>query len=462
MRCANCGENVDSTKSYCPHCGAKQENREKAVRERGRQKRFYWLVGVGLLLLCCIMVIHFTLLYRSDPERLVFQLETAVKEQNVKQFIDLLKKDNPHLSWTEENAKRFLQYINEEADVHQMFAELGKQAHNPEGYHLFSPVTDRNGNDLFILAKGEKKFGIYQQYSIEVIPFRLLVSCNLDHVHVKIDQKEKTLSDANEKYKIGLFFPGTYKMTATYQSDYTTIRKNFTLDFSEAHKNELDYEAEMEASFISITSNVEEAELFVNGKPTGKTIHEIDSFGPIDENGSVTLHAEYQNKNGRIKTDEVTVSGADEEADLEFNNMEIEALHWDKIVQDGESYYNSTIKWFMDDYLSKAVSSYNEGDFSIIEPYLDENGPIFKELQKYIQHVVSEGIKENLVDVQVTNCKWSDEGITILTQEEYDIYYNDGTAKKKKFTSEYLLKRVGDEYKIHSLINTTVLSSEDL
>lgn len=156
MRCANCGENVDSTKSYCPHCGAKQENREKAVRERGRQKRFYWLVGVGLLLLCCIMVIHFTLLYRSDPERLVFQLETAVKEQNVKQFINLLKKDNPHLSWTEENAKRFLQYINEEADVHQMFAELGKQAHNPEGYHLFSPVTDRNGNDLFILAKGEK------------------------------------------------------------------------------------------------------------------------------------------------------------------------------------------------------------------------------------------------------------------------------------------------------------------
>jgi membrane-associated protein TcaA len=116
----------------------------------------------------------------------------------------------------------------------------------------------------------------------------------------------------------------------------------------------------------------------------------------------------------------------------------------------------------MEDFLSSSVGSYNEGDFSIIEPYLNADGPVYNEMKKYIDHVVSKGIKENLVDFQVTNCKWSDEGITVFTQEEYEIYYNDETAKKKKFKSEYLLKRVGDQYKVHSLLNTTTVSSKDL
>jgi membrane-associated protein TcaA len=463
MRCANCGEYVDSTQLYCTNCGAKQEPvQEKAGQGGRRNKKFFLLLGVFLLLLCSVVAVHFTLSYRFDPERLVFRLEEAVKEQNPKQLINLLEKDNPNIKWTEGNAKRFLQYINEEADVHQIFAELAKQAHNPNAYHMFTPVTDRNGNDLFVLVKGEKKFGIYQQYYIEVIPFRLVVSSNLDNVDVKIDQTKKTLSNSDEKYKLGQFLPGAYKMTATYQSDYATMSKDFTLDFSRAEENELNYYAEMEASFVSITSNVEKAELFVNGKGTGKTIQEMNSFGPIDKHQSIALHAEYQNENGRIKTDEVTVTGEDHEVYLEFNEMELEALHWDEIVQNDEAYFDASIGSFMENFLSSSVSSYNEGDFSIIEPYLNEDGPISKELKKYIDHVVSKGIKENLVDFQVTNCKWSDEGITVFTQEEYEIYYNDGTAKKKKFKSEYLLKRVGDQYKVHSLLNTTTVSSEDL
>jgi len=207
MRCANCGEYVDSTQLYCTNCGAKQEPvQEKAGQGGRRNKKFFLLLGVFLLLLCSVVAVHFTLSYRFDPERLVFRLEEAVKEQNPKQLINLLEKDNPNIKWTEGNAKRFLQYINEEADVHQIFAELAKQAHNPNAYHMFTPVTDRNGNNLFVLVKGEKKFGIYQRYYIEVIPFRLVVSSNLDNVDVKIDQTKKTLSNSDEKYKFLFVF----------------------------------------------------------------------------------------------------------------------------------------------------------------------------------------------------------------------------------------------------------------
>lgn len=467
MRCPNCDEHIDETQLYCTNCGTKQErpiqeNVSRKDQGRRRSKKGFFLIGAVLLLVAVAIIGHITLSYRFDPERLVLRLEKAVKEQDAKQLVSLLEKDNPNIKWTEKNAKRFLQYINEEADVNDIFVELSKQAHNADAYQDFQPVTDRNGNKLFVLVKGEKKFGIYQQYDIEVFPFRLIVSSNLDNVNVKMDQTKKKLLNADEEYKLGLFLPGTYKMTATYQSDYTTMSEDFTVDFSKAVENELSYSIEMKASFVSITSNVEKAELFVNGKGTGKTIEEMSSFGPIAKNQSITVHAEYQNENGRIKTDEVTITGEDDEVNLEFNEMELEALHWDEIVQDDELYYNTNMEVFMGEFLFNSINSYNEGDFAIIEPYLDPNGPIYGEVKKYIDYMVSKGIKEDLVDFKVTSCKMSDEGIKVSTEEEYYIYYSDNTAKNKKFKSEFLLKRIGDDYKVHKLLNTTTISSEDL
>lgn len=116
----------------------------------------------------------------------------------------------------------------------------------------------------------------------------------------------------------------------------------------------------------------------------------------------------------------------------------------------------SAIQSFMSDYLTTSVSAINDRSFEEVAYYIDPSGPAYKESSSYIDHLNEKGITEELVSQTVTDFKASadSKSYEVTTAEEYNIYYNDGTTKNKKFKSVYKLVVIDGSLKMNKLIST--------
>ncbi|MCQ6277099.1 hypothetical protein JMM81_19680 [Bacillus sp. V3B] len=98
----------------------------------------------------------------------------------------------------------------------------------------------------------------------------------------------------------------------------------------------------------------------------------------------------------------------------------------------------------------------NEGDFSIVESFHDPDGKSYQESKDYIDYIVSKGIKEDILSVEVVDYEEMDEGYLVHTIEEYDIHYSNGTTSRKKFESTYRISSSSEEeYQVWALESTS-------
>ena len=77
-----------------------------------------------------------------------------------------------------------------------------------------------------------------------------------------------------------------------------------TPDFDDAYANCLDTQLNFKGEYGEIYSNFNTSILFVNGKSTSKKVADIYDFVPFPIDGSINLnlHAEYETKDGTMKT----------------------------------------------------------------------------------------------------------------------------------------------------------------
>ena len=98
----------------------------------------------------------------------------------------------------------------------------------------------------------------------------------------------------------------------------------------------------------------------------------------------------------------------------------------------------------------------NKGNFSLVESYHDPAGKSYKESKDYIDYIVSKGIKEDVLSIEVIDYVNSDDGYLVNTIEEYDIHYSDGSTKRKRFASTYrITQNESNEYKVWALEKTS-------
>ncbi|AGT33651.1 hypothetical protein M493_17215 [Geobacillus genomosp. 3] len=122
------------------------------------------------------------------------------------------------------------------------------------------------------------------------------------------------------------------------------------------------------------------------------------------------------------------------------------------------------VRTFMKRYITLAVESINQRDFSLIEDLIDPNGPAYQETQNYLQHVGEEGITEKLVTLDVQQVEVVDESrFKVRTYEEYEINYNGESEKIKSFRSEFLIAVSPDRtLKVQELLSTDQINSYDI
>jgi uncharacterized membrane protein YvbJ len=475
--CRECGHQLTNEHEFCPECGHPVER--KAASSEGAESQRYAepasssaeerresvkppnkktkVVAISVIAAAAILGGAY---YGIDktmmaPKAVSEQFIASVKGNDVDKVKQYVNDGQIQLEANDEQTKSFITYLHENPDVMKSISE-GLAA---DSRALEAGVPSEDHSSYAKLEQDGKKWGIFDHYTVQINPVYAKVQSTEDATAVYIDGKKAGTVSSDSSKKIGPFLPGTHAIKGEVQNDYGKVENEQEIDGTNGEDVNVEFDWSDHAVYVF--SDYDDATLFVNGKDTKTEIGDIDYLGPLPMDGSVKLYA----KRGEKKTEEVSIKKGMEDIALNFDeentaeasapSREEGAGNQDSKADSGVS--TSEVSSFIEQYMYATISSINSGDFSIAEPYIDSNGPKYKEQKDYTAYLIKKGITEDLLSFNVNRVtKIDDSMYKVYTTEEYDISYGDGSVKYKKFNSIHKVKELSDgSLGVYQLISST-------
>ncbi|MEB2274212.1 zinc ribbon domain-containing protein [Bacillus sp. ILBB4] len=479
--CRECGHQLTNEHEFCPECGhpverkaassegaAPQRYAEPASSsvEEGRQSvkpsnKKTKVITISVIAAAAILGGAY---YGIDktmmaPKAVSEKFIASVKGNDVDKVKKYVNDGQIQLEANDEQTKSFITYLHENPDVMKSISE-GLAA---DSRALEAGVPSEDHSSYAKLEQDGKKWGIFDHYTVQINPVYAKAQSTEDATVVYIDgQKAGTVSSDSSK-KVGPFLPGTHIVKGEVQNDYGKVENEQEIEATNGEDVDVEFDWSDHAVYIS--SDYDDATLFVNGKDTKTEIGDIDYLGPLPMDGSVKVYAKRKFDSGEKKTEEVSIKKGIDDIALNFdeeNTAEASAPSKEEQSDDQDSKADSGVSTsevssFIEQYMYATISSINSGDFSIAEPYIDSNGPKYKEQKEYTAYLIKKGITEDLLSFNVSRVtKLDDSMYKVYTTEQYDISYGDGSVKYKKFNSIHKVKELSDgSLGVYQLISST-------
>ncbi|MBT2257857.1 zinc ribbon domain-containing protein [Priestia megaterium] len=500
--CKECGHQLTSEHEFCPECGHPVER--KAASSEGVESQRYAepaspsveegresikppnkktkVIAISVIAAAAILGGAY---YGIDktmmaPKAVSEKFIASVKGNDVDKVKQYVNDGQIQLEANDEQTKSFITYLHENPDVMKSLSE-GLAA---DSRALEAGVPSEDHSSYAKLEQDGKKWGIFDHYTVQVNPVYAKVQSTEDATAVYIDgQKAGTVSSDSSK-KIGPFLPGTHTVKGEVQNDYGKVENEQEIEGTNGEDVNVEFDWSDHAVYVS--SDYDDATLFVNGKDTKTEIGDIDYLGPLPMDGSVKVYAKRKFDSGEKKTEEVSIKKGIEDIALNFdeeNTAEASAAPSAKKSNSGSSSTSNDSKEevdsseaqtptygggitdseiervssFTEQYMNATIASIESEDFSVASPYIDPNGPKYKEQKDYTAYLIKKGIKEDLLNFEVNDVsKIDDSTYKVATFEEYNITYGDGSVKYKRFHSVHKVKRLSNgDLGVYQLVSST-------
>lgn len=496
--CRECGHQLTNEHEFCPECGHPVER--KAASSQGAQSQRYVepasssreegresvkpsnkktkVIAISVIAAAAILGGAY---YGIDktmmaPKAVSEKFIASVKGNDVDKVKQYVNDGQIQLEANDEQTKSFLTYLHENPDVMKSISE-GLAA---DSRALEAGVPSEDHSSYAKLEQDGKKWGIFNHYTVQVNPVYAKVQSTEDATGVYIDGKKAGTVSSDSSKKIGPFLPGTHTVKGEVQNDYGKVESEQEIEATNGEDVNVEFDWSDHAVYIS--SDYDDAMLYVNGKDTKTEIGDIDYLGPLPMDGSVKLYA----KRGEKKTEEVSIKKGMEDVALNFdgeNTAEASTAPATKKSNAGPNSKSNASKKevdsseaqtptygggitdseiervssFTEQYMDATIASIASEDFSIASPYIDPNGPKYKEQKDYTAYLIKKGIKEDLLNFEVNDVsKIDDSTYKVATFEEYNITYGDGSVKYKRFHSVHKVKRLSNgDLGVYQLVSST-------
>lgn len=101
--------------------------------------------------------------------------------------------------------------------------------------------------------------------------------------------------------------------------------------------------------------------------------------------------------------------------------------------------YHSEIEDLMNNYCNSLCEAINEGDYSIVEPYILNGSSLETAQIKLVDNLYDKGTKEEFVDISIDEINMNSDNTrcSVFVTETEVIYYPDGSSDEKTFNWEY-------------------------
>ena len=149
------------------------------------------------------------------------------------------------------------------------------------------------------LKKDKKLFG--DDYYIEASYATLEIDSNLDKITLVVNGVNKGIFDEDKTIK--LIAPGQYNIELENKNEYATVTKNKKIDFTKDTKLDLD----LEGTYITISSNIPEATVYINDSSTGIEAKNFVEKGPFPKDGTYQVSLKYNTPFGSVSSEKVPI-----------------------------------------------------------------------------------------------------------------------------------------------------------
>lgn len=394
--CPKCNTPRTGADNFCLNCGSKFENenhdsprkdpQEPAVPNHVRKKRLFGVIA-GALLLMVIAGTHFYLQSKYDASKKLIEMNQAFVQNEPSEFLSFFTTNKKVIA----DEKSFISFVEKE-DWEDIRDQLKIEVENLNNEGFSDVILDSDGNKLLSVVSKPILLGLYKETSFLVHPINVQAELPFDKTTLAIDGKT-IVGNEGEIVSLGEFLPGIYDWKASVKSEYSLVENNGATEIIGDGSNKFTFTPSLEAGLITVTSDVENAVLWVDGKSTGKTLKEMNNFGPFPFDGTVKITAEGKDENNSIvKGETVTVSTANihipfahiQEKNATAQKEKEESAQLQQLVSEHETWINELIQSFRYEF----EYALNNGDFSYISSFFPIGSPIQAEyMAKMDEHL---------------------------------------------------------------------------
>ncbi|MCA0987024.1 zinc ribbon domain-containing protein [Guptibacillus algicola] len=309
--CTSCGTEVEQSKTFCIHCGAKldgEKSTENKARKASRPKKKKVMLGSLLAFIIVGFILFRVGASYTDKYNQLSKFEEYLNNGNVKGLVTLLDSPDQSLKVTENNAESLVSYYNENPSEKESLITSLREAVSQNSLSLQpSAQASEDSGQLIWLVQNGKKFFVYDNYDFVLQPFPLLIDSNYEEVNYLVDGK-KVSSEVTENglVNLGTFLPGYYEVEGNLSSDLVDLTKKVKVDHFDRN-NYSDFTFDVESTVVE--TNVESGTVLIDGKNTDISISNGKQVevGPVILDGSMTAQVEVETPFGKVKSEDVSI-----------------------------------------------------------------------------------------------------------------------------------------------------------
>lgn len=343
-KCEQCGMDNDQSFQFCSSCGGKLESETATAtpasvkEEQPKQtnhKEVHKMNGlfskkilVPVALIALLFIGGFSYMgigsTNAKPVNVVEQFEDAIVDGDPKKLIKLMVPGDPLLELDEANAKKLIAYYKKNPsafvdEMKQLKTDASMWKDDSSAITTFSDIDDEVDRVLTFVKRKEKQ-GMFGKYAIEVKPLYVKVRTNQEGTILTLNDKEILTAKVDYYDRVlGPYMPGEYTFAADYDGEYVSLSTEKEVKLPKDHDKEVDLS--LDVQYIYPESNDLEASLYINGKDTGKLFKDMNYFGPVASDGTMTVQAKKQSEWGMLESDVVTITAGDAYPYLELKGL---------------------------------------------------------------------------------------------------------------------------------------------
>lgn len=291
-----------------------------------------------------------------------------------------------------------------------------------------SATINNTSKNYYLKPDGKEKL-IYNKYILVVKPYNISINSNFVKSQVFLDDTLLGSIDENEySLEANNIRPGAHTVKIVYEGEFGEISTEEEIVVFSLSDNKINYNIELEAYSTHVHSNMDKARLYINDKDSGIILNDYKEIGPFPIDDEITLQAKVI-IDGRTYESGVyklaDYNSYDLFLDIDYTEPEPEPEPID-ISQDARELIQQHI-W---EYQHRLVDAINQGNYSLVSPYIKSNSPLEKAQQALVENLYDKGTTEEFVSYSFYDFyQISPYEFEVDVGERHEIYYDNGDAK---------------------------------
>ncbi|MEG0260519.1 MAG: hypothetical protein RR651_11660 [Lysinibacillus sp.] len=467
--CSVCGQENTNNSRFCQECGnlypskANEEltnNRiEKPVEQSVvpktrsiKNKRNKWVFAIITTITILLIGAHLFIKQSIDPYKQLSKADRAFVAKNSEEFLSYFSIHEDIIT----DHESFYEFMKEEEWTKSVSPTIKEMIRSIEKGQYSDPIQDQEGNSL-ISVVDEKFLLFYKKIKVQVEPIEVVAFSTVPNTEVTLLNDETITLKNDDNTLLGRFTPGTYKFNVLVKDDLSEqireVSEKIVGDGNNKHNLLLDFSDQT----IHVTSDYEDAIIWIDGKSTKKTAEELKLYNiPID--GSVKIQA-IATMDGKEKKSE-TVAIEDTNVYLAFADVqakikaEQDAQEKKQAMEDLAYEYEESARQLFYNFRSDYYYAVSYGDFSYVSDYFADGTKLKDEYRKFVlgHNDFDFGYTYNFISNDISSVEIVNENtFNLFSYEVFDFYTSTEDNWNYERQKKYTIKLINNQLKITDL-----------